>query len=471
MPMRWVLLAAIAACQNPSKLDELAPMTSTTAAPTPPLELDGKAIDAWVAATVKERGVVGASLVIIRDGTPVLATGYGTRAVGSAQPIDADTPFALGSISKQFACALVYTLVDQGRLAMDHAVGAYYPELARANDITLADLGGHTAGYRDYYPLDYVDRRMHAPIAPDALLAEYAGRPLDFEPGTRFSYSNTGFVLLARIAEKVTGTPYAQLLDERVFRPLGLQATLARPANAATGHVAFLLDPPAAAPLEAAGWLLGAGDIWASATTLAAWDLALADGKLLSPASLRAMTTARALRDGRSTSYGCGLYTRVLDGETVLSHGGWVGGFYTFNAVVPRTRSAVVLLTNDEHADLADVHDRLVRLVTRDASAIPAIAGPPAAEAARALIVQLQRGTLDRATLGADLDAYFDDARVQAASAALRALGEPTVTLVSRRERGGLEHASLKVAFATRTVDASLFRSPDGKIRQLLLSP
>lgn len=328
--MRWSLLVALAACQNPSKLDGVAPMASTSAAPTAPLVVDAAAIDAWVDATVKQRGIVGASLVIVRDGTPVLAKGYGTRAIGTAQPIDADTPFALGSISKQIACALVYGLVD---------------------------------------------------------------------------------------------------------------------------------------------WLLGAADVWASANDLAAWNLALVDGTLISPASLRAMSTARTLRDGRTTSYGCGVFTRIVNGEHVLVHGGWVGGFHTFNAIVPRTRSAVVLLTNDEHADLVDVHERLVRLVTEDAAAVPVIAGPPAAEAARTLIVQLQHGTLDRATLGADLAAYFDEARVAAARASLAALGEPTVTLVSRRERGGLEHAALRVAFASSTIEASMFRSPDGKIRQLLLTP
>lgn len=464
------LAIALGACSNPSRLDaiESAPAPKSPA----PHALDAAAIDAWVAAAVRERGAVGASLVVVRDGKTVLARGYGLAQVGTDRAVDADTPFALGSISKQLTCAVVLSLADEGKLAMTDPVAKYEPKLPRANEITLADLGGHTSGYRDYYPLDYVDRRMLAPIQPDVLVAEYARRGTDFAPGTRYSYSNTGYVLLTRIAERVGGKPYGQLLAERIAGPLKLPISTTRPANAASGHVAFLLDPPTVAPFEADGWLHGAGDVWASANALTAWNLAFSDGKVLSPAARQAMTTARPLADGRTTSYGCGLATRVLNGETVLGHGGWVGGFFTRSAFVPRTRSSVVLLTNDEHVDLMDLHEHLVRLVTQDPSEIPQIAGPSADEAVRALVVQLQQGTLDRATIGPELSEYFDDARVRAASRRLRALGPPTaVTIARRNERGGMEHTTLQIAFATTTVTASVFRSPDGKIHQLLLMP
>lgn len=468
------LLLVLAACHNESRLDAVVEGPAVaTPAPRAPLAFDPAAIDAWVDGQVRERGAVGAALVIVREGKTELARGYGVRRVDGPDPITADTPFALGSISKQFTCAAALQLADRGQLALTDTVAAHLPELTRANDITLADLGGHTSGYRDYYPLDYVDARLTTPTTPDELIARYARGPLDFEPGTRYAYSNTGFVILARIVEKVAGRPYAALLSEGIFRPLGMaSATLERPATAATGHVVFLVDDPAPAPLEARGWLFGIGDIWASAADLARWDLALAEGKLLSAGALASMTTARSLASGRSTGYGCGLGVRTVDGETVWSHSGWVGGFHTFNAIVPRTRSAVVLLTNDEHVDLGDLHATILRLVTRDTSAIPEVAGPPAAEAARTLIRQLQRGTVDRATLGEDLAAYYDDARLAAASAILRALGEPSaIEVESRGERGGQEVTSLSITFPNRTLSARMFRTPDGKIRQLLFTP
>jgi len=437
-----------------------------------PAAFDPAVIDAWVGAEVARRGAVGAALVVVRGGQTVLARGYGVRRAGEVRAVDVDTPFAIGSVSKQFACAAALTLADEGKLSMSDRVAKYYPALTGAADIELADLGGHVAGYRDYYPLDYVDRRMLAPVAPDALIAQYAGLPLDFPPRTRYSYSNTGFVLLARIVERTSGAAYGALLAERFWRPLGMtHTTLGRPAaDAATGHEAFLLEDPAPAAVESDGWLFGAADIWASARDLARWDVALAEGSVLSEAARRAMATPRVTAGGRSTGYGCGLGARQLAGEAVLSHTGWVGGFVAYNAVVPRTRTAVVLLVNDQHVDLGDLHDRVLRLALDDPSGIPALA-TPAAEAARALVLQLQRGQIDRAALGEDLDAYFDARRVAAAAPKLRALGEPRVTLVSRAERGGMEITHLSIAFPKRTVSATMFRDAGGKIRQLLMQP
>lgn len=468
-PAVTVLAAAAAlatiACRGP------APARPKPPPPAPPASFDPAAIDAWVAAEVKRRGAVGAALVVVRGGKTELARGYGVRRVGAPEPVDADTPFAIGSVSKQFACAAALALADEGKLSMTDRVAKYYPALTGAAEIELADLGAHVAGYRDYYPLDYVDRRMTAPIAPDDLIARYAGMPLDFPPRTRASYSNTGYVLLARIVERVSGASYGALLAERFWSRLGMtRTTLGRPADAATGHEAFLLDAPAPAVGEADGWLFGAADIWASANDLARWDLAFADGAVLSEAARRAMATPRLLASGRSAGYGCGLGARQVAGETVLAHSGWVGGFVAFNAVAPRARTAVVLLVNDQHVDLGDLHDRVLRLALDDPAAIPAIA-TPAADAARALVLQLQRGRLDRTALGEDLAAYLDERRVAAAAPRLRALGEPRVTLVSRAERGGLEVSRLSIAFPGRTVSATMFRSPDGKIRQLLLQP
>lgn len=470
MKMVWWCVALLAACRdNPSKLDHLAAPEPAAPAPTAatPIAFDPPAVEAWIDAQLAARGPVGAAVVVVRDGKPVIAKGYGTRRAGDGTPVTPDTPFALGSVSKQFACTAAYLLADAGKLAMTAPVATWYPQLTRATDITLADVGGHTSGYRDYYPLDYVDARMTTPIAPDALIARYATSPLDFEPGTRMSYSNTGFVILARVVEQVAGVPYAQLLADRIFTPLGMAtATLARPAAAATGHVSFLLEGARPAPLEADGWLFGAGDIWASANDLAKWDLAIADGKLLSPASLRALATPRTLASGRGAGYSCGFFVRTVNNETILTHGGWVGGYRTRNTIIPRTRSAVIVLTNDQYTDVTSIADRITSWLTRE-DAAPAVAGPPPAEAARALIVQLQQGRVDRAQLGDDLAAYLDPARVAASAASLADLGPPAVTVTSRGERGGLEVTSLAVAFPGTTRSASMFRSPDGKIHQL----
>lgn len=465
--MKWLAVVALVACDaNPSKLDHIA-QPGAAAKPELPLVFDAAAVDAWVASQIAERGTTGAALVVVRDGKTVLAKGYG-KAVGDVA-VTPDTPFALGSVSKQFLCTVAYALADKGQLAMTDPVAKWYPQATRAGDVTLADIGGHTAGYRDYYPLDYVDARMAKPIAPDDLIAQYATMPLDFEPRARWSYSNTGFTILGRVVEKVAGKPYSQLLDEVIFKPLAMTtATTKKPAQSASGHVSFLIDGAKAAPLEAEGWLFGAGDIWASANDVAKWDLAVADGTLLSVESRKALATPRTLTDGRSTNYSCGFGVR-LGTETVLQQSGWVGGFHTRNIIIPRTRSAVILLTNDEYTNATDIADRIAQLITAENSA-PTMSSP-ADVAVRDFVTKLQGGTVDRSVLGDDANQYFDDARVRASAAKLAAYGAVTkVKIDSRGERGGLEVTTFTLTFPASTLSGWMFRSPDGKIRQVLFS-
>jgi CubicO group peptidase (beta-lactamase class C family) len=460
-------LALFAACRS-------APVaTPTTPSVKLPTTLDPGGLDAWLASELKSRGVVGASVVVLHDGAIVLAKGYGTREAGTAAPVSPDTPFAIGSVSKQLTCAATMLLADDGKLELDDRVAKYYPELVRAADITLDDLGAHMSGYRDYYPLDYLDSRMITPIGPDELLAKYAGLPLDFEPRSRWSYSNTGFVLLARIVERVSGMPFAKFVEQRIFKQLSMTSSSVGkpPPGAATGHTAFQLGPVTRATPEAEGWLLGAADVYASAQDLVRWDLAFSTGAILSASARRAMTTPHRTNEGRIFTYGCGLGVRIDRGETVLSHTGAIEGFFAFNTFVPRTRSAVVLLVNDTRAEVADLHQAIVGLVLQRPTEIPVVPGPTPEDTTRLLVRQLQRGVLDRSKLGDDLNSYFDDKRIAELSVRLRALGEPTVSLIERHERGAMEVTTLELTFPAQTLMVTMFRSPLGKIHQFLLRP
>jgi CubicO group peptidase (beta-lactamase class C family) len=140
---------------------------------------------------VREHGYPGLSLAIVRDGKLVLAKGYGKRSLEDGDPVEPETMFSVGSVTKQFTCASVLLLAEDGKLSVDDKVAKYFPELTRAGDVTLLDLMSHTSGYPDFYPLDFVDRRLHNPIAPDALLAQYGGGKLDFEPRARATRTAT----------------------------------------------------------------------------------------------------------------------------------------------------------------------------------------------------------------------------------------------------------------------------------------
>ncbi len=278
--------APFARAQSPKTVD--APKAAEKPKPgDPPKTFDLKAIDAYVAAQVREQGFPGLSLTIVREGKVVLAKGYGKRSLEDETPVEPQTAFAVGSVTKQFTSACILLLAEDGKLSVDDKVAKYYPNLTSAGEISLYDLMAHTSGYADYYPLDFVDRRLREPIVEDALLAEYAGAELDFEPGARWSYSNTGYTLLGRVVEKASGQPMGQFLKERVLDPLGMTHSAFEPGSdlkgRRKGYTSFALGPLEPAVPEAKGWLGAAGGLWSTGPDLARWDLALMGERVLKP--------------------------------------------------------------------------------------------------------------------------------------------------------------------------------------------
>jgi D-alanyl-D-alanine carboxypeptidase len=473
-----VLLLLLLITSSPIARAQVPKPADATKSAEPPKSFDLPAIDSYVADQVREQGYAGLSLAIVRDGKVVLAKGYGKRLVEQGTPVEPDTPFAIGSVTKQFICACVLLLAEDGKLAVEDKVVKYEPSLSRAGDISLHDLMTHISGYPDFYPLDFVDRRLVKPVRADALLAEYAGANLDFEPGSRWSYSNTGYMVLGSVVAKVSGKPLGQFIKERILDPLSMTHSAFEPGEdmkgKTRGYTSFALGPLEPAEPEASGWLHAAGGMWASAPDLARWDLALLEGRILKPESFRVMATPRTLKNGQTTGYGCGLNIRQMDGETVLAHGGAVSGFLSFNALIPRTRSAVIILTNTEHLPVDALYSKILRLLVDDYKKegtphVPKVHGPSPQEAALDFLHQMQEGKVDRNTLGEEFGVFLTDERLRKAAERLKALGEPEkVEVVSVSERGGMEVASIHFKFKSAELGGLLYRSPDGKIQQLL---
>ena len=439
-------------------------------APAPDIE----ALDRYIASELQSRGLVGLSAAVMIDGKIVLAKGYGQAVLGGA-PVTPETPFAIGSITKQFTCACILKLAEAGKLAVTDKVAKYYSGLTRADDITLLDLMNHVSGYHDYYPLDFVDRRMLMPIDADELIRQFAGGPLDFEPGSRYTYSNTGFVILGRIVEKVSGQPFGRFLTVQILAPLGLKHTFYEPderqSGFAQGYTTFALTGPEKATPEARHWIAAAGAIYSTASDLASWDLALVTGKVLKPKSYALMTQVRQLTDGRVSWYGCGLSLSVRNGRTVLSHGGAVSGFTASNTVVPSTRSAAVLLSNFESGAGAIFPKLVEAILPATPTGVPTISGPPAVEAHKLMLAAYQAGKVDRALLGDEFNWFLTDAKLRAASLKLKPYGEPTkAELESTNERGGMEVTTVRFTFAVGAVRGLMYRTPDGKIQQFFVS-
>jgi hypothetical protein len=311
--------------------------------------------------------------------------------------------------------------------------------------------------------------------------------PLDFEPGTRWSYSNTGFIILGRVAELVTHRPYPQLLRERIFTPLGMRHTSYEPARRdaeyAQGYAWFGLGDPDPAEPEGAGWAAAAGGIWSTPSDLLVWDRALLEGRVVPAQFLRMMTTARQLVNGASTNYGFGLSIGVFNGDTIYSHGGAVSGFAAQNTMVPRTHSAVVLLSNAE-ASVSSGPLLRMAITSRppaapappapaaaaDARPVPTIQGPNSTDQATTLFRQVQAGQVDRSLLSEEFSWWLTDERVRRAAERLAPLGEPArVDRLSRAERGGFEVTLTRFTFAARVMTALMYRSPDGKVQEFLI--
>jgi CubicO group peptidase (beta-lactamase class C family) len=438
------------------------------------------------------RGGVGATVALVKDGHVLLAKGFGHRLVDSSAPVGDEALFGIGSVTKQFTSAAALLLAEDGKLSVTDKVARYYPALTRANDITLLDLMNHVSGYPDYYPLDFVDRRMTKTIAPDDLLKDYAGGMLDFDPGTRWSYSNTGYILLGRIIERVSGQALGAFLGDRIFKPLGMSHTIFDPkandSRVAPGYTSFALTTLTVAVREGDGWVGGAGAIYSTAADIARWDIALMGGKVLKPASWQLMTKPRMLANGKSSNYGCGLSVGTRSGLTVFTHGGAVSGFIARNTFVPETKSAVVVVINDEDGPLANaiVEHALDAVLPAKAANLPVTTGPSAAREDRGVIPHvagpepgaqastmfsgLQSGRLDRAKLGEEYSVFVTDGKLQAASQALKPFGAPTaVTVKSVGERGGMEVSSVRLTFGAKALDALMYRSPDGKVQEYLL--
>jgi CubicO group peptidase (beta-lactamase class C family) len=242
----------------------------------------------------------------------------------------------------------------------------------------------------------------------------------------------------------------------------------------AVGYTSFALGKPEEATPEADGWIHAAGGLFTTPTDLAKWDLALMEGKLLKPESYQLMIAPRKLADGRVRNYGCGLGTLQRDGETIVRHSGAVSGYHAYNAMMPRTKSAVILMTNCEHLDdgalNTEIINRLFKAQAPDAPEIPKIKGLTPKEAALDLLHQMQTGTINRDNLGEEFNHFLTEERIAGAKDRLKALGEPDkVEVESTSERGGMEVAVIRFTFKDKKVKGSLYRTPDGKVQQFLL--
>src|SRR5207249_192763 len=269
-------------------------------------------VDRVVRAVLASTGAPSASIAVVKDGRIAYVRAYGDAALQPRNPARPAMRYAIGSISKQFTAAAILLLAQDHKLSLDDPVGRFLPGLTRGDEVTVRQLLSHTSGYQDFWPQDYVPPFMLQDITAQAILDRWARKPLDFEPGTQYQYSNTGYTAAGLIVEKAGGVALMRLLRERVFGPLKMTSVFnvdesRLPESDPTGYIRYGLGPLRMAPKEGKGWLFAAGELAMTAEDIARWNISVIDQSLLAQASYAEMQTEVRLKNGLGIQYGLGL--------------------------------------------------------------------------------------------------------------------------------------------------------------------
>jgi D-alanyl-D-alanine carboxypeptidase len=426
-----------------------------------------KQIDSTVTQVLVSLDVPSASIAIVKEGRIAYVHAYGDATLEPRAAARPEMRYSIGSISKQFTATAILMLAEQGKLSLDDPVSRFVPDLTRAKEVTIRELLSHTSGYQDYWPQDYVPPFMLKPVTAEGILDGWARKPLDFEPGTKWQYSNTNFVIAGVIVEKVSGMPLLDLLSKKIFVPLDMKSVMNIDQNRltqtdATGYARYGLGPLRPAVKEGKGWLFAAGELAMPAEDLAKWDVGIIEQRLMKPASYREFEREIVLKNGLGTRYGLGVDVLEQQGRRAIKHSGEVSGFTSHNVVFPDERGAIVVLTNEDSIDAPElIAQKLVPLLFSNAAAGKEV------DEARAVFEQLQQGKIDRAKFTDNGNAYFTQQALEDFASGLQKLGKPeSFVEMLTNERGGMTFRQFFVSFANSSVEVWERVMPDGKIEQ-----
>ena len=450
---------------------------------TAPAQTNDK-IDQYVQAEMERQHIPGLALGIYRDGRIERVQGYGLASVELNVPVKPETIFQSGSVGKQFTAMAIMMLVEEGKISLDDSILKYFPDGPKSwSPIKVSNLLSHTSGIAEYE----TDARTK-PNGPfylrldnteDELYRKITDLPMDFQPGERWRYTNTNYVLLGMMIHRVTGKFYGDFLAERIFKPLGMTSTR-------------IISEEDIIANRSAGYRLVKGELknqeWVSPTynttadgalyfnvlDLAKWDAALYTEKLVKKASRDRMWTVFPLRDGKANSnhYGFAWFIEDVNGHRLLQHGGAWQGFTTYIARYVDDKLTVVVLTNldSAHSNPGKIARGVAGLL--NPALMPRVLHPiedkePQVTAMlRDVLTKLAEGKADAATftpqewqeLSPDLSGYADF---------MKELGPlQKLELLERKEEGQQRLYTYRAAYK-EPIKVSMHLSADGKIAAL----
>jgi len=315
-------------------------------------------VDSYIRSEMQKGQIPGLALLVVRDGQIVKAQGYGMSNVELQVPVKPETVFQSGSMGKQFTATAIMMLVEEGKISLDDPLTKFFPEAPAAwKNVTVRHLLSHTGGFGDY-PEKF---DFHHDRSEDEMLKMVESQSLAFPPGSKWAYSNLGYLTLGVLIHRVTGQFYGDFLQERIFKPLGMNTRIISEADIV--------------PNRSAGYRLVKGELknqeWVAPTInttadgslyftildLAKWDAALSSGKLLKRESFEQMWTPVKLNDGKPNAdgYGFGWFIHDVHGHRLIEHAGAWQGFTSNISRYASDKLTVVALTNLAGGDPEDI--------------------------------------------------------------------------------------------------------------------
>jgi D-alanyl-D-alanine carboxypeptidase len=296
----------------------------------------------------------GAAVIVVKDGRTLFRKAYGMADLELGVPLQPDMVFRLGSITKQFTAAAILMLAEEGKLSLQDPIEKHlagYP--TQGHVITIEHLLTHTSGIQSYTDMPgWMTSRIQSPMTVTELVDGFKKEPMQFAPGERWAYNNSGYILLGAIVEKASGKTYEAFVRERIFQPLGMTASYYDSTDPiipkrAPGYTREG-DQPRNARYLSMTQPYAAGSLASTVDDLARWDGSLYAERLLKKASLERAWTPYVLKGGKATGYGYGWGISTLRGRRAISHGGGIFGFSTYAVRLPNEGVYVAVLCNSD---------------------------------------------------------------------------------------------------------------------------
>jgi D-alanyl-D-alanine carboxypeptidase len=402
-------------------------------------------IDAAITKQIEEQQVTGAAVGVYQNGTVVVIKTYGLRDVAKNLPVDVNTRFEIGSVTKQFTAAAILRLQEQGKLSIDDPVAKYLPSFPHASETTLRQLLNQISGLPNYTSMPDIATMMSTIPDATAKVVAYLNKPLDFRPGTKWGYSNTNYWLLGKVVSRASGMSYEDYVRENIFKPAGMPHSgfVSDESSFDDFAIPYWQGPKSDGPTQPApkmleAWPSAAGAIVSTIGDLAAWNTALASGKVISRESYALMSSPGRLANGKLTDYGMGLEVGVHEDHARIAHGGGTPGSLTMNATYPKDHLDIIVLENNVRGQPGAVESAVLETMYPDALAAARKPAPGEDLSVRPHIVHLLdgalNGTLAPSELSPQMQKLLTPEMQKQSAARFAAFGAPTAIVFKMKD-------------------------------------